>query len=177
MLVLAVQVAWALPAAVWMGYLWRTTDEVDRSYPCRGGATCHSGPTTYFILMLAFGAVALVLLIVLAVLATRWRRRDELRASLVATGLRVPAVLVEFAGTNTRINNRPVYRATFESRTAGVPIRVTERTTTMLRPGTRVTIVYDPADPSRAALAQDIETLAAPSEFVDPNYVEWPPRP
>ncbi|HET9142468.1 DUF3592 domain-containing protein [Actinophytocola sp.] len=176
LVVLAVQVAWSLPVAIWMGYLWRTTDEVDRSYACRGGATCYSGPTTYFILMLVFGAVALVMLIVLVVLATRWRRRSRRRTLLQATGLQVPGVLVRIITTNTRINGRRVYEATFESRTEGVPVRVVDRTTTMLRLGTQVTIVYDPADPSRAALAQDIETLATPSVFLDPNYVEWPRR-
>ncbi|HEU5470187.1 MAG TPA: DUF3592 domain-containing protein [Actinophytocola sp.] len=160
--VLVAQVAWMLPAALYLGFLWRTTDEVDRSYPCRGGATCYSGPTTYLVLMLVFGGLGVAMAVGVGWLAVRWRRRSVERDRLVAEGLRIPAQLVGVAGTNTRINGRRVYRLTFESRALDRPVRVVERATAPPVIGLRATIAYDPAAPRRAVLVEDVEELISP---------------
>jgi hypothetical protein len=184
--VLFVQVAWSLPLAVFMGYLWRTTDEPDRSYACSDGGTCYSGPTTYLILMVVFGGVALVALLIVATMTARWRRRAGLHAHLLAHGLRTPALLVETMPTNTRINGRRVHRLVFESRATGRPIRVVERSMTPLPVGTPATVAYDHTDPSRAVLVEDVEALTANAQqhhlhlrqsHVDALFVEQTQRP
>jgi len=158
--VLLLQVAWSLPLAVFMGYKWRTETGPDVSYPCDGGATCYSGPTTFLVLMLVFGGVALLLLLVWVALVVRWRRRAAARSQLIASGLRTPALLVESSATGTTINNRVVQAHTFESRATGRVIRAVEHSAAHLPIGTRATIAYDAVDPTRAAVVDDLEKLA-----------------
>jgi len=158
--VLLLQVAWSLPLAVFMGYKWRTETGPDVSYPCDDGGTCYSGPTTFLILTLVFGGIALAVLLVWAALVVRWRRRAAVRTQLMASGLRTPALLVESRATGTSINNRVVQAHTFESRATGRVIRVVERSVAHLPIGTRATIAYDAVDPTRAALVDDVEHLA-----------------
>jgi uncharacterized protein DUF3592 len=160
-IVLLVQVAWSLPLAVVMGNLWLTTDEPNRSYACSDGGTCYSGPTTYLIMTLVFGGIAVAVLVAMGVMLTRWRRRAGLRAHLLANGVRVPALLVDVVPTNTEINDRRLYKLVFESRSTGRPLRVVERSLALLPIGTPTTIVHDPADPSRAVLVEDVESLTA----------------
>ena len=57
--VMAVQVLWSAPIAVYFGYKWLYKDEPNVSYACDDGATCYSGETTNIILTLVFGAIAI----------------------------------------------------------------------------------------------------------------------
>jgi hypothetical protein len=159
------QVAWSLPLALFMAYKWRTETGPDVSYPCDDGGTCYSGPTTFLILTLVFGGLAVAAIMVFVSLVARWRRRAAERADLLATGLRTPALLVESRATGTSINNRVVQALTFESRATDRVIRVVERSLAHLPIGTRATIAYDPVDPTRAVLADDVEKLATAGQL------------
>jgi uncharacterized membrane protein len=161
LLVLLIQVAWSLPLAVIMAYAWLTSDGPDTSYPCRRGGTCYSGPTVYLILMLVFGTVALVTITIATTVIVRARRRAALRKRLLATGVRARALLVDVQPTSVRINGRRVHRLMFEARPDGRSVRVTERSTMWLPIGTETSIAYDPVEPSRAVLGEDIEKIAA----------------
>jgi len=163
--VLLLQVAWSLPLALFMAYKWRTETGPDVSYPCSDGGTCYSGPTTFMILTLVFGGIGVAFLVVFVAMVSRWRRRSAERAELLASGLRTPALLVESRQTGTSINNRVVQALTFESRATGRVIRVVERTLAHLPIGTKATIAYDPVDPTRAVLADDVEKLATAGQL------------
>lgn len=71
-------VAFTAASAV-MGYKWLATDEADRAYACGSGSRgglCTSGETTNMALTLVFGALAVVLALLLV-----WGVRSERRKS------------------------------------------------------------------------------------------------
>lgn len=174
MWVLLAQVAWSLPTAIFMWFLWLDSNEPDTSSACSVGGVCSSGTTAYFVMTLCFGGVALVALAIMGVLALRWRGQARTRARLLTIGMRTPGLLVDMRPTNTRINDQQVLKLIFESRATGRSIQVAERSMTPLPIGTPVTIVYDPADPSRAVLAEDIETiLSAARNAADQARQAW----
>ncbi|MDT8912732.1 DUF3592 domain-containing protein [Amycolatopsis sp. PS_44_ISF1] len=142
--VLLVQVVWSAPLALVFGRAYRSTPEPG-----------------LLVAAIAFGLVAVAVLVVTAVLAGRWRSAARTRRRLLETGLRVPALLVGVAFTGTRVNGRAVRKLTFESRSTGTPIRAVERTTAALPEGTPATLAYDPADPAKAVVADDLTALAA----------------
>lgn len=94
-------------------------------------------------------------------LTARWRAAARRRAQLIATGVRVPALLARAETTSTTVNDRPVAKLTFEARPGGRVVQAVERTTAALPLGTRATIAYDPADPTRAAVVEDVDALGA----------------
>jgi hypothetical protein len=174
MWILLAQVAWSLPTATFLWFLWLDSNEPDVSSACTIGGVCSSGITAYFVMTLCFGGVALVALAIMAVLGLRWRRQARTRARLLAAGTRTPGLLVDIRPTNTRINDQQVLKLIFESRATGRSIQVAERSMTPLPIGTPVTIVYDPADPSRAVLAEDIETvISAARNTADQARQAW----
>lgn len=187
MLVFAIQVLWSGTAAVIMAVVWRNNiGEPDVSYACDDGGTCYSGPTTYFVLMLVFGGICLVFVTIIAVLAARWRSGAALRARLVATGVRAPALLARIEATGTEVNGRNVRKLIFEARPGGRVVRAVERSTALLPLGTPATIVYDPADLTQAALVDDVDALGAAAarqaereneEFVDAMFAMREPGP
>ncbi len=136
-IVLLVQVAWAVPLGVVLGVI------LGWAY------------------LLAFGGAALAVLVVLLSLMLGWQRADARRSALLTHGNRVPALLVESRATKTRINNRRVFRHTFEARPAGRVLRVQAQAFTHLAIGTEATIAYDTTDPARATVVEDLDALVA----------------
>jgi hypothetical protein len=131
--VLLVQVAWMAPTAVALGLV------VEPAF------------------LYAFGSAALVILAVLLSFMLVWQRADARRDALLATGARVPALLVSSRPTATRINNRVVRAHTFEHRAAGRVIKAETRAFTHLPIGTEATIAYDRADPARAVVVEELD--------------------
>jgi hypothetical protein len=131
--VLLIQIAWMTAAAVALGI------------------TMDAG------LLYGFGSGALVVLAVLLGFMLVWQRRDARRDALLATGVRVPALLVSSRRTGTQVNNRVVQAHTFEYREAGRVIRAETRAFAHLPVGTEATIAYDRADPARAVVVEDLD--------------------
>lgn len=105
-------------------------------------------------LSVGFGAGALAVLAVLLGFVVVWQRADARRESLLRTGTRAPAALVSSRPTNVKINNRRIMVHTFES-DAGV--RAVARAFVHLPVGTRGTVAYDPNDPSRAVVVEELD--------------------
>jgi hypothetical protein len=141
-IVLLVQVAWALPLGVILG------------------------ATMDWTFLYAFGGATLAIAAVLLAFMLGWQRADGRREALLSTGTRVPALLVASRATGTRINNRRVVAHTFESRAGGRVIRAQTRAFTHLPIGTEATIAYDATDPAHATVVEDLDERAA-SENVD----------
>lgn len=133
--VLLVQVAWSLPLGVALSFL----DPV---------------------FLPAFGAVALAVLAVLLVFMLRWQRADARREALLTSGTRVPALLVSSRPTNRRINGRVLRAHTFEARSVGRVVRAEATAFAHLPVGTGATIAYDPVEPARAAVVEDLDETA-----------------
>jgi hypothetical protein len=182
--VFLIQVLWSGVTAVIMAVLWRDSiDEPDISYACDDGGTCYSGPTTYLILLLVFGGICLGFLVITGLLVSRWRARAALRARLVATGVRVPALLARIDATGTTVNGRNMVKLVFEARPGGRVVHAVERSMVVLPLGTRATIAYDPADLTKAALVDDLDALEnaatrraeqAQQAFVDSMFQQRP---
>jgi hypothetical protein len=136
-IVLLVQVAWALPLGLVLGVVL--------------------GP----VYLLAFGGVALAVLAVLLTFMLRWQRVDAARERLLTTGTRVPAVLVSSRATGTRVGNRIVQAHTFEAREPRGTVRAEARALVHLPIGTPATIAYAATDPSHATVVEDLDALAA----------------
>jgi hypothetical protein len=133
--VLLSQVAWAVPAAVALSF-------VDPVF------------------FLAFGAVALAVVAVLLCFLLHWQRVDARREAVLGTGTRVPALLVASRATGTRVDRRTVRAHTFEARTGGRVVRAEARAFAHLPVGTAATIAFDPAEPARAVVVEDLDALA-----------------
>lgn len=157
-LVILLQVAWSLPLALVMGSKWLTTDEPDVSYRC-GTATCYSGEGSWRLMALLFGGISVIATTILLLVLTSWARTAARRRQLLETGLQVPGLLVDIEATGTRINGRPVRKYVFESRVVSPPVRVTQKGMAELPMGARVTLAYDPADPTRAILVETMDEL------------------
>jgi hypothetical protein len=138
--VLLVQVAWSLPLGVALSF-------VDPVF------------------LVAFGAVALAVLAVLLVFMLRWQRTDARREVLLTSGTRLPALLVASRDTGMRINRRTVRAHTFEARSAGRVIRAEARAFAHLPPGTAATIAYDPVEPVRAVVVEDLDEKATAGQL------------
>jgi hypothetical protein len=110
-------------------------------------------------MVFVFGGICLVFVLVLVVLAARWRSARTRRERVIATGVRVPALLVKIEATGTTVNGRNVGKFVFEARPGGRVVRAVERSMAVLPLGTRATIAYDPADPTKAAVVEDIDAL------------------
>lgn len=134
-LVLLIQLAWLVPLAIVMVFV------------LPGVA-------------IGFGIAALVVLAVLLGFLVHWQRVDARRNALLATGQRVPALLVSSRQTGTRINRRRVVAHTFESRTGGRVVRAEARAFAHLPVGTEATIAYDPDDTTRATVVEDLDAVA-----------------
>jgi hypothetical protein len=104
-----------------------------------------------------FGSGALAVLVVLLSFMLVWQRVDARRDTLLATGTRVPALLVSSRPTGTRVKNRVVQAHTFEYREAGRVITAETRAFAHLPIGTEATIAYDRADPARAVVVEDLD--------------------
>lgn len=162
MLVFLIQVAWSGVLAVIMLFQWRgSIDEPDVSYACDDGGTCYGGPTSYLVLTLVFGGICLVFLTIVGVLVGRWRVAAVRRARLVATGVRVPALLARIEPTNTTVYGRNLVKLVFEARPGGRVVRVVERSMAVLPIGTRATIAHDSANPENATVVDDLNAMAA----------------
>jgi hypothetical protein len=135
-LVLLIQVAWSVPLAIVMAFV------------LPGAA-------------IGFGIAALVILAVLLGFLLHWQRVDARRNALLATGQRAPALLVSSRATGTRINRRPVIAHTFESRAGGRVVRAVARAFVHLPIGAAGTLAYDPADPTKAVVVEDLDAVAA----------------
>lgn len=62
-----------------MGYKWLSTDEADRAYACGSGSRgglCTTGETTFMVLTIVFGALAVGLILIVI-----WGVRSERRKS------------------------------------------------------------------------------------------------
>lgn len=136
-MVLLIQIGWMVPCGVVFGLTL--------------------GPTYLY----AFGGGALAVLAVLLCFMLVWQRSDARRDALLATGVRVPALLVSSRATGTRINDRVVQAHTFEHRDAGRVVRAVAKAFTHLPVGTEATIAYDRADPSKAVVVEDLDQVAA----------------
>jgi hypothetical protein len=132
-IVLLVQVAWMALAAVGLGLFVAPA------------------------FLMAFGGGALLVLVVLLCFMLTWQRTDARREALLATGVRVAAVLVSSRATNTRINNRTVMAHTFESRQAGRVVRAETKAFNHFPSGFEATIAYDSADPAKAVVVEDLD--------------------
>jgi hypothetical protein len=184
--VFLIQVLWSGVVTVIMAVAWRdSVDDPDISYPCDDGGTCYSGPTTALVLTLVFGGICLLFLALIAGCVVRWRAAAARRAGLTATGVRVPALLVDTEATGTSVNGRHVRKLIFEARPGGRAVRAVERSMALLPIGTRATIAYDPADRTQAVVVEDLDALgdAAAREnaqrhqaFVDGMFPVPPPR-
>ncbi|WP_329061687.1 DUF3592 domain-containing protein [Amycolatopsis sp. NBC_01480] len=141
--VLLVQLVWSAPLSLVFGRAYLITPE-----------------PVLLVLTAGFGLVAVGIVGTTATLLVRWRAAARTRRRLLDTGSRVPALLVDVSYTGTRVNGHAVRKLTFESRSAGTPIRAVERTTAALPAGTPATIAYDLADPAKAVVADDLTALA-----------------
>jgi 4-amino-4-deoxy-L-arabinose transferase-like glycosyltransferase len=92
---------------------------------------------------------------------TRWRRADERRARLLATGTRVRAALVSSRRTGKRIWGRTVFVHTFEYRMPEGVLRAETQALAKPPVGASATIAYD----SDAAVV--VEDLDRPSALRD----------
>jgi hypothetical protein len=140
-LVLLVQVAWLAPLAI---VLWIALDVV---------------------FLYGFGSAALVVLAVLLSFLLVWQRADARREALLATGDRVPALLVSSRPTGVRINNRVVRAHTFEHRGTGGVVRAEARAFAHVPVGTEATIAYDRADPAKAVVVEDLDRAEADGQL------------
>lgn len=102
-------------------------------------------------------AAALSASVVLLVFMLSWQRADTRRESLLATGTRVPAVLVSSRPTRNRVRNRRIMAHTFESRLADGVLRVEDYAFAHLPVGTEATIAYDATDSSKAVVVEDLD--------------------
>jgi hypothetical protein len=136
-IVLLVQVAWAVPLGLVLGIV------LDGVF------------------LLAFGGAALAVLVVLLSFMLVWQRRDARRETLLANGTRTRALLVSSRPTHTRINNRTVLAHTFESRESGRVIRAETRAFAHLPVGAEATIAYDSVDPQNAVVVEDLDRTEA----------------
>lgn len=108
------------------------------------------GPAAAFVVI--FPLAGLVLL------GLAWPR-TWLARRLLRTGEIGAATLVKKEPTNTRVNGRPVYRLTFEGRTAdGRPFQVAESTwrPERLEDDREERVLYDPNNPARAVLLDNL---------------------
>lgn len=136
-IVLLVQVAWAVPLGLVLGVV------LDRAF------------------LLAFCGAALAVLVVLLCFMLVWQRTDARREALLATGKRARALLVSSRPTHTRINNRTVLAHTFESREPGRVVRAETRAFAHLPLGVEATIAYDAADPAKAVVVENMDEVEA----------------
>lgn len=118
-------------------------------------------------------AVALSALVVLLVFMLTWQRADTRRESLLATGTRVPAVLVSSRPTRNRIRNRRIMAHTFEARLADGVLRVEEHALAHLPVGTTATIAYDTTDSSKGVVVEDLDEAASAGQ---PDWQELKQR-
>lgn len=112
-------------------------------------------------------------------------RNSARNRALLATGAPAPAVILSAADTGVTVNDSPQVRLKLEVRPAGRPPFQAETTllvgrlqTGMLVPGMPVQVKYDPAEPSRVAVAafgaadahapheSDAAAQHAPSDFI-----------
>ncbi|WIX78747.1 hypothetical protein QRX50_46710 [Amycolatopsis carbonis] len=142
--VLFVQLAWSVPLAVVFGNEYLATREADLLVPS----------AIFAVFVVGFLAATVTLLL-------SWLLAGRRRKRLLATGSRVPALLVDVAYTHTRVKRRTVRKLTFESRATGTPVRAEAHTTVDLPEGTPATIAYDLADPTKAVVVDDLTALAA----------------
>ena len=163
-------------------YWWLAVDTPYRVSGCRsssgGSATCYDGEPVYRMLSLIFGAIALIGLTVWAVAVLRSSARTRRFRRAWATSARAPATLVDIGGTNTRVNNQPLYRFTYEVRPAdgSPPFTFEEKglTSPAGRVGGVVEVVYDPRDPGTAFL---VPPGAAPGRDRGPSDSSHPGSP
>lgn len=139
-LVLLIQVAWLVPFAVVMAILFPVS-------------------------IVATGSATLAVIAVLLGFLLHWQRVDARRDALLATGQRIPALLVASRPTGTRINNRRVLAHTFESRTGGRVVRAEARAFVHLPAGAEATIAYDPQDVSGAVVVEDLDAVAGAGQL------------
>jgi len=132
-IVLLAQVAWTAPLGLVLGIA------LDGSF------------------LLAFGGAALAFLVVLLSFLLVWQRADARREELLSRGTRALGALVSSRPTGTRINNRRVLAHTFECHEAGRRIHAVARAFRHLPLGAEATIAYDPAEPSRAVVVEDLD--------------------
>lgn len=109
---------------------------------------------------LPFTAAGLAVLVSLLVLMLVWQRADVRREALLATGARVPAVLVSSRPTKTRVKNRRIMAHTFEARLPDGVLRVEDFGFAHLPVGTPATIAYDTTDSSKAVVVEDLDAVA-----------------
>lgn len=136
------------------------------------------GFTVGTVFLLANAGVALVLAGVWSVFRLGWWRTDERRRRLLVSGIRVRASLVSSRPTHTKVNDRRVLAHTFESRSAGRVIRAVVLCLDDLPVGTEATIAYDPVNPARATVVEDLakrrtERVRGPRRFA-PLEPRWP---
>ncbi|MBG0829196.1 hypothetical protein HS041_15610 [Planomonospora sp. ID67723] len=111
---------------------------------------------TLGIVFCAFGVVAVVATVVLALY---FRMLDRRRRALLEYGLRVRAVVTGVTAAPSRINGRQLMRLHVSA--PGVPGLAFRQTTFDPVPeGTEVTVAYDPEEPGRGVIADDLRALA-----------------
>lgn len=163
LLAFAVQELWLLPVGAFFLHRWLATDEPDGSYPCRDSdgrmSTCYEGQTDSMILGLVFTLIGVVILAVIAYLATRWARLNRREAYIRQHGLTTRVVITGVAPTNVRVNDQQMYRLTGHA-PDNPAVALRHSTLTPVPPGTYLTVAYDPADPSDPVVLDDLRALS-----------------
>lgn len=139
-------------------YWWLAVDTPYRVTSCRsssgGSATCYDGEPTYRMLTFIFGAIALACLVAWFVMVVGSRGRRQRFGRAVFDGVRTEATLVDIDATSTKVNDRRVYRYTYEVRPAdgSAPFRFTEkgRSTPAGRLGGTTSVLYERGNPTNA---------------------------
>jgi hypothetical protein len=158
LIALGVQPLWALPMGGVLVWRWLAYDDENRRYVCTGPpgtkATCFEGETTNMVLGLLYTAIGLTLLAVFVGLLVRWRRADRRHQALREQGRRTTAVVTRVTATSVILGGKRVYRVRGEVPT--VPgLMLDERTDHPLPLGTRLTVAYDPVNPTELAVVHE----------------------
>jgi hypothetical protein len=158
LIALGVQPLWALPVGGVLVWRWLAYDDENRRYVCTGQpgvtATCFEGDTTNMVLGLLYSTIGVTLLAVLVGMLVRWRRADRRQEALRERGRRTTAVITRVTATSVILGGKRVYRVRGEVPT--VPgLMLDERTDHPLPLGTRLTVAYDPANPTELAVVDE----------------------
>ncbi|GAA3445458.1 DUF3592 domain-containing protein [Planomonospora venezuelensis] len=111
---------------------------------------------TLGIIFCSFGVAAVVATVVFALCL---RMRDRRRRALLEYGLRARAVVTEVSAMPSRINGRQLMKLHVSSpEVPGLAFR--QVTFHPVPEGTDVTVAYDPEEPGRGVVADDLRALA-----------------
>lgn len=153
-------------------YWWLAVDTPYRVTSCQsssgGSATCYDGESVYRFLTLLFGALALATLVPWVIATVRSVGRSRSFARLWGEGVRAKATLVGAEATGTKVNERRIFKFTYEVQPedGSPPFRFVEkgaRSPAGTQRGT-VDVIYDRGDTSVAFT-------------IPPELAAQPPRP